>query len=419
MIAMRPVVLALAVTSALAGASHAAGPARVEIAHAGHGHDVHVSAPAVAVGRDGLPVVAWIAAHGESHVLYLARGGRAAAPVGREAAPVGRESAPVRVSPEGLTVESLHQAPGLAVGPNGEIYVTWSSSKPRPAGAMFASDLQLSRSLDGGATFEPPLRVNEDRPISHSFEGLAVAPDGTVLVAWIDSREGNGSARTYLARVVDRGTRVENVVTLDREETCVCCRVDVAARGDRAAVLWRKVFPDSVRDMVVATSADGGRSFATPAGVHADGWKITACPHRGGSLGMDAKGALHAAWYTEGRRGEPAVMFAAAADGRRFRAPKRLDTPGGSIPDHVRLAVDGGGRAVVIWEDATAVRRRILARASSDGGRTWSQTRVLSSALKSFEPAVVARPGGGFVAAWHEEHFPVIKTVVLDLQSAR
>ena len=100
------------------------------------------------------------------------------------------DGAPVRVNPAGTSVDSLHQAPGLAVGPGGEVYVTWSSSKPKPEGVLFASDLFLSRSLDGGRTFEAPLRVNDDRPISHSFEDLAVTPDGTVLVGWIDSRDG-------------------------------------------------------------------------------------------------------------------------------------------------------------------------------------------------------------------------------------
>ena len=64
----------------------------------------------------------------------------------------------MRVSPEDLAVDSLHQAPGLAVGAGGEVYVSWSSAKPKPAGVLFASDLRLSRSLDGGRTFEPPLR---------------------------------------------------------------------------------------------------------------------------------------------------------------------------------------------------------------------------------------------------------------------
>jgi hypothetical protein len=42
-------------------------------------------------------------------------------------------------------------------------------------------------------------RVNEDRPISHSFEGLSVAEIGTVSLSRIDGRDGRDEAATYLA----------------------------------------------------------------------------------------------------------------------------------------------------------------------------------------------------------------------------
>ena len=69
-------------------------------------------------------------------------------------------------------------------------------------------------------------------------------------------------------------------------------------------------------------------------------------------------------------------------------------------------------RAVIVWEDATAVRRRVLLRSSSDGGRTFSPVQSLSSALKAYAPDVAVSPTGGFVVAWHEEQFPAVKTIV-------
>ncbi len=48
-------------------ASVAAGPisgGRIEITHPGKGHEVHLSAPAAAVGRDGQVLVTWIAQQG-------------------------------------------------------------------------------------------------------------------------------------------------------------------------------------------------------------------------------------------------------------------------------------------------------------------------------------------------------------------
>lgn len=372
---------------------------RLEVTHPGKGHEVHLSGAAIAAANDGGVVLAWVAAQGEGPHVYVARPGVPGGP-------------PVRVNPEGLTAESLHQSPGLAVGPGGEIYVSWSVNKPRPEGTLFASDLYLSRSLDGGQRFDTPLRINEDRPISHSFEGLAVAADGTVVVAWIDSREGWEQSGTYLVRVGERGSRVEQVVQLDKD-TCVCCRVHVAtAPRETVAVTWRKVFPGHIRDMVLGLSRDGGRTFAPAALVHADGWRMTACPHRGGSVGLDAQGRFYVTWYTEGDQEQPSVRFTVSDDGRHFASPTRLDSSTTSIPDHVRMAVDATGRAVVVWEDATAVRRRVLLRYTTDGGRTWSSIQTLSQAIKAYAPDVTVIPTGGFAVVWHEEQFPLTKTVI-------
>ena len=382
-----------AVLTTMLGA--ASPPARLEIMHPASGHEVHVSGAAVAVAGDGAPVVAWVAQEGGDNVLYAARPG---------------EGSPVRVNPPGTSVDSLHQAPGVAVGPAGEIYLTWSSRRAVPVGGLFASDLRLSRSLDGGKSWEGHLVINDDVPTSHSFEGVAVAPDGTVIVAWIETRDGK--AGTFVARIADRGARVVEARRVDTGETCVCCRVDVAAGpGDRVAALWRAVFPDDVRDMVLALSRDGGRTFDVPALVHADAWKIAGCPHRGGSLATDARGRLYAVWYTEGSEGRPELLFATSADGRRFSAPRRLHTATGSIPDGVRLAVDGAGRGVIVWEDSTAVRRRVVIRTTRDGGRTLSPPRTLTQAVKAFAPDVAAGPAG-FVLVWHEEQFPAVKTII-------
>ena len=63
-------------------------------------------------------------------------------------------------------------------------------------------------------------------------------------------------------------------------------------------------------------------------------------------------------------------------------------------PDQPRLAVSGDGRGVIVWEDSTDVRRRILARMINGGGRTLGPVRVLSQALKAWTPDVAVAPDG-------------------------
>src|SRR6185503_12883966 len=125
----------------------------------------------------------------------------------------------------------------------------------------------------------------------------------------------------------------------------------------------------------------------------------------------DGQGRLYAIWYTEGAAGRPDVLFAVAPDGRGFGTPRRIHTATSSVPDQPRLALDARGRGALVWEDSTAVRRRILLRSVATGGRTLGPARTLSTAIKAWAPAVVAVPGGALVA-WHEEQFPATKTVV-------
>jgi hypothetical protein len=240
-------------------------------------------------------------------------------------------------------------------------------------------------------------------------EGTRVPPERTATEQ--EARE------ELMARVPERGTRLERVARLDGGETCVCCRVSLSAGpGDATAVLWRKVFADDVRDVVVSRSSDGGRTFAPATIVHADGWKISACPHRGGRLATDARGRQYAVWYTEATADRPDVLFAVAPDGRRFGPPRRVNTARGSVPDHARLAMNATGRGILVWEDSTAVRRRILLRSIGEGGRSLGPVRSLSQAIKAWAPEVAVAPGG-FLVAWHEERFPATRTIVQHVSS--
>jgi hypothetical protein len=240
---------------------------------------------------------------------------------------------------------------------------------------------------------------------------MAVAADGTLFASWLDSREGHHKSGTYLARITDRGTRVAGVVKLDGS-TCPCCRVAVATGpSDTVVAAWRKIFPGDIRDMVLGVSRDGGRSFAPATLVHPDHWKINACPHRGGSLAFDARGRLFMTWYSEGADNQPRILFS-VAEGGRFAEPKLVNGETGTVPDQARLAVDTEGRVAIIWQDSTAVRRRVLLRSSVDGGRTLSPPQILSQTLKAYAPDLVATPNGKFVVAWREERYPTEKTII-------
>ena len=83
-----------------------------------------------------------------------------------------------------------------------------------------------------------------------------------------------------------------------------------------------------------------------------------------------------------------------------------------SIPDHPRIALDPrGDRAIIVWEDSTAVRRRVLMRETTATG--LGPVRVLSQAIKAYAPDMTIDADGDAFVAWHEEQFPRTKTIIL------
>ncbi len=95
--------------------------------------------------------------------------------------------------------------PAMAIDMNsGLVYVTYSSNPP----GTDQSDVFLARSEDGGKTWSPAVRVNDDKSQSDQFfPALAVAGDGTVGVSFYDRRNDPNNLKidVYLAVSTDGG----------------------------------------------------------------------------------------------------------------------------------------------------------------------------------------------------------------------
>jgi len=174
---------------------------------------------------------------------------------------------------------------------------------------------------------------------------------------------------------------------------CPCCRTALAAGpGGRVYAAWRTVYAGDVRDIAVARSEDGGRTFSTPSRVHADGWVIAGCPHNGPSLGLDGEGRLHVAWYT-GQEGRQGVYLTVSGDGgRTFGTPESLSGSGEGGFARVKVCADGAGGLWAAWEGREGGGGVVRAGRVLEGGEP-------ERAFAGASPAVAA--GGGVRAvAW-------------------
>ena len=166
-------------------------------------------------------------------------------------------------------------------------------------------------------------------------------------------------------------------------DVCFCCKTAVAAGADGSVyVAWRHIYPPNVRDIAVARSTDGGRTFGAPVRVSEDGWAIDGCPDDGPSIAVDARGRLHVAWPTlvagaPARASSTPPPWTAA----HVCAPSaRRRGAGGAA--HPQLAV-AGDRVAVAWDQSggSGPRRGTSARSRATQGRRRAAALGAASAL--------------------------------------
>lgn len=412
------------------------------------------STPTVAIDpADGAVFVAWVGMDADEANVFLAR-------IDAD----GTAHDPVRVNSIPGDASPHDQAPAqVAVGPDGNVYVAWQSTAAVEWLDFGAAEVRLSRSTDGGRSFEPAVTVtggSDDAPARKTFHDLAVAPDGTVYISWIDARErdrfrrdrfvrgaGRTATRTLaspagdetvaspaaewapgsamraiaahpsefenatedrepqtdvrVARSTDGGRTFSPGVVVDTA-SCPCCRTAIAVDRDGVIhVAWRKIHDGEVRDVAVARSEDGGLSFSAPVRAREDGWVFPGCPHAGPSLAVDGDGALHLAWYT-GREGRPGVFHASSSEWSRGFGPATDVMAGDWVPaSQVKLAADGP-TVWIAWDDRRHEEPEVRLAAIGSPRRNGSEASTIHAPIhtaRGLSPALAAA-NGRVVLAW-------------------
>ena len=314
-------------------------------------------------------------------------------------------------------------SPRLAVSPRGVLAAVWTNSVDVPNRRWPASNIRFARSTDGGKRWSHTLTLNDDTaatPGGHIFHGAAWSGDSTLLVTWLDERggatpgdsadqgghpghhpesEAEPDARVYLARSTDNGARwVANQPLWGA--ACPCCRVSLA-RGPDGTVLaaWRKHFPGSVRDPVVAP-VPVGRTTPAEIRVAVDGWVYPGCPHTGPGVTTDARGVTHIAWYV-GKPNAAGVFYARTArvGADAFSKPVAIVSANTMPTAHPRVAALPDGGAIVASDvDGAGKSVLVLARVTAGGG--FAGRTEVSGTDGADHPDMLALADGSVLVAW-------------------
>jgi len=253
----------------------------------------------------------------------------------------------------------------------------WVSFFLQKSGAgSYAYDIWLTRSRDQGRHWSEPLLLNRDGTRSeHGFVSLLPAGGDQVLALWLDGRHTASATPTAKAAaggehadhaapagamslrsaVIDGRDRISQESEIDAR-TCDCCGTDAVRIGDRAMVLYRDRSDNgsqqrswSIRDTRFSLRAADGR-WSAPELVHADDWRMPACPVNGPALANN-RGSLLALWST--MPDGPMRVRAALGDGQGFGAMQEIEV-GEGVLGRVDASAFGAGKFLIAWLGAAA-----------------------------------------------------------------
>jgi hypothetical protein len=309
-------------------------------------------------------------------------------------------------------------SPRLVAANGGRVALAWARSISVPGRKWPATQIRLSRSLDGGVNWSQPVTLNDDSagtPAGHQFHGAAWSGDSGLVVSWLDERSGpaleihHGGASPTAGDVTDEpdavvfsATSSDFGATWGRSnqllwgQACPCCRISLARNPEgRVISAWRKHYPGNIRDVVTAPVDSGG---VEPARVNRDNWVYPGCPHTGPGLSVGNDGAAHVVWYV-GKEGSAGVYY------QRVQAETTKPTPlallqARTLPAaHTTVAALPGGGALAAY-DMTQSGDRAIGVSLISANRTVERQHVISGSEGGQYPQVMGTGPGRAVVAY-------------------
>jgi hypothetical protein len=298
--------------------------------------------------------------------------------------PLAVNSTPQKIGADG------EARPKIAIGPQGQVYVTWTEALKQP----YAGYIWFARSLNQGKSFEKPYIVHQDRAeITHRFDSINLAKNGTITVSWVDKRDLIAAkaagkpyegAAIYYARSLDNGASFAAEKKL-ADSSCECCRIAMTNKPDGTAVaMWRHVFAGNERDHMMAEIPSSASQPAVIKRATYGRWKIDGCPHHGAALASGGEGqdwwGYHMAWFDGGNdaNGQSAGLYYARMDGVAWAStPAKKFAGSKNLAGHPAL-LSVGENVYLVWRESEAKTHKILGKYSDDGGRNWSEPKLLA-----------------------------------------
>jgi hypothetical protein len=357
------------------------------------------SLPALWTAHDGRLLLSWVEPHGEAgHALRFA-----------VRPPGGAWGRPLTIAEGRGWFVNWADFPHIGALEDGTLFAHWLAR--RTGGTAYDYDVRLTRSRDGGKSWEKPVSPYRDEAGGeHGFVALAPLGASGMGVLFLDGREtkDQDGAMTLRFAAVGRDGRPELDTRVDAR-VCDCCQTALARTSRGLVAAYRDRSASEVRDIAVVRF-EAGR-WSDPVFPGGEGWQIHACPVNGPALAA-AGDRVALAWFT--MAGEtPRVKLAFSSDaGASWGPPQVVDDgrPIGRVDVVLPSGPGGGGSgdssAIVSWLEQTEAGASLRVRRVAPGRAAPSLELAGTSAARSSGFPRVAHAGGELVVAWRGKGEP-------------
>ncbi|MBT7372173.1 MAG: exo-alpha-sialidase [Gammaproteobacteria bacterium] len=307
-------------------------------------------------------------------------------------------SSPVQVNSQ---LEKIYangeNRPKIALGTNGEIFISWS----KVTKGRFNGDIRFTRSLDAGVTFEPVRTVNDDGLLTtHRFEVMQIADNGNLFLAWIDKRDKD--AAIYAAVSLDNGLSFEPNFRV-AARSCQCCRLAAAPAEDGVALFWRHIFDQNTRDHAfsIVGESDNKPEFSQ---ATVDDWKIDACPHHGPAMAVADSGddrVHHVTWFTAGAKRQGIFYGYIDAATRNATGIREISTAPSASHPHILVDVDTS--IWIVWKEFDGTTTHVYSSTSRNSGKDWEVRKLQASTGNNSDHPLLINSKEGVLLSWLTE----------------
>jgi len=258
-----------------------------------------------------------------------------------------------------------------------------------------AEYIYVAASADG-THWSAPQMANHDRSeVQHGLVSMAASGPNEASLFWLETPKGDDGPGYLMRTVVDASGKPIKEERLD-DDVCDCCPTAVARTAKGFIVAYRDHTPDNIRDIAVLRFENG--KWAPSKIVHADNWRLDACPVNAASVA--AKGDHVAlAWFTGATEPGKVQLIFSEDGGATLGKPIPVST--GPALGNTSLALADDGGAIVSWLERNASGdARLLAREVSPTGVAGPVVQIAAGGKTQFGYPRLFHSAAGTFIAW-------------------